>query len=202
MKRLFLLFWFVFVFSNTATADHIWVHGNCLPGNPQYDVSDVPLLAPDWLVDDWTHVIAGCTGSTFLRSDKKLYQLCPNNQNELCFLMDGIVLVAAMNGDYWQVLKDDGTVWGWGDNATGNLGDGTFNNYREEPVQALGLTKCLVGCDWCWRLLCFKRGWYSLGMGEPEKAATVGDGIGDAQYSLHKFLPIVTFQLCPNKCRI
>ena len=124
-----------------ATADHLWVHGNCLPGNPQYGVSDVPLLAPDSLVDDWTQIRASCSLSTFLRTDKKLFQLCPYTQDELCFLMDDVVMVTvASEGAYWLVLKTDGTVWGWGSNTDGNLGDGTYNNGRQEPVQALGLS--------------------------------------------------------------
>ena len=122
-----------------ATADHLWVHGNCLLGNSQYAVSDVPLLAPDSLVDDWAQIRASCSLSTFLRSDNKLFQLCPDNQNELCFLMDNVDAVAS-DGTYWLVLKPDGTVWGWGSNREGQLGDGTYNNIRQEPVQALGVT--------------------------------------------------------------
>jgi hypothetical protein len=36
-------------------------------------------------------------------------------------------------------VKDDGTVWAWGFNREGELGDGTTTN-RLTPVQALGLT--------------------------------------------------------------
>ena len=36
------------------------------------------------------------------------------------------------------MLKSDGTVWGWGDNEYGTLGDGTTQN-ATAPVQALGL---------------------------------------------------------------
>ena len=36
-------------------------------------------------------------------------------------------------------LKQDGTVWAWGDNRFGQLGDGT-NDYRAAPVQVGGLT--------------------------------------------------------------
>jgi alpha-tubulin suppressor-like RCC1 family protein len=37
------------------------------------------------------------------------------------------------------VLKNDGTVWGWGDNRQGELGDGTATN-RFLPAQAQGLS--------------------------------------------------------------
>lgn len=35
-------------------------------------------------------------------------------------------------------LSKDGTVWAWGDNASGQLGDGTTVN-RLSPVQVVGL---------------------------------------------------------------
>ena len=37
-------------------------------------------------------------------------------------------------------LKDDGTVWAWGDNSQYRLGDGTFVIYRETPVQVRDLS--------------------------------------------------------------
>jgi alpha-tubulin suppressor-like RCC1 family protein len=59
---------------------------------------------------------------------------------------------AAATGDYWitgtiaagdkhtLALKADGTVWAWGDNSQGQVGDGTWNNQRNSPVQVSGLT--------------------------------------------------------------
>jgi alpha-tubulin suppressor-like RCC1 family protein len=36
-------------------------------------------------------------------------------------------------------LKEDGTLWAWGSNYDGQLGDGTFTN-RSSPVQVLNLS--------------------------------------------------------------
>ena len=52
--------------------------------------------------------------------------------------LTGVVAIAA--GDAHSVaLKSDGTVWTWGRNAFGQLGDGTFTQ-RNTPVQVSGLT--------------------------------------------------------------
>jgi alpha-tubulin suppressor-like RCC1 family protein len=37
-------------------------------------------------------------------------------------------------------LKNNGTVWGWGSNAAGQLGDGTISNQRNTPVQVSDLS--------------------------------------------------------------
>lgn len=52
----------------------------------------------------------------------------------------GVSDVAQVSGDwgYSLFLKKDGTVWGWGVNRDGQLGDGT-NIDRIKPVQAQGL---------------------------------------------------------------
>lgn len=54
----------------------------------------------------------------------------------------GVSEVAAVTGDYGYslFLKKDGTVWGWGNNRYGVLGDGTRID-RIKPVQVTGLEK-------------------------------------------------------------
>lgn len=50
--------------------------------------------------------------------------------------MGNVVAIEAGEGASYA-LKDDGTIWAWGDNTYGQLGDGTNNN-SNQPVQVLG----------------------------------------------------------------
>lgn len=43
-------------------------------------------------------------------------------------------------GQHSLALKDDGTVWGWGLNSSGQLGNGTTSESQVQPVQAKNLT--------------------------------------------------------------
>ena len=57
-------------------------------------------------------------------------------------LTDGILAIAE-DWDHSLALKGDGTVWTWGYNKYGQLGNGT-NSDSNVPVQALGLTGVTV----------------------------------------------------------
>ena len=48
-------------------------------------------------------------------------------------LMDGVVEIAS-GPRHALALKKDGSLWSWGDNEAGQLGDGTTGN-RAEPVR-------------------------------------------------------------------
>ena len=53
--------------------------------------------------------------------------------------LTGVVAIAA--GRYHTVaVKGDGTVWAWGKNQNGQIGDGTLYTNRLAPVQVSGLT--------------------------------------------------------------
>ena len=52
--------------------------------------------------------------------------------------MTGFTKVSA-GSDFTCAVKTDGTVWCWGLNTSGQLGDGTTTN-RNRPVQVSGLT--------------------------------------------------------------
>ncbi len=51
----------------------------------------------------------------------------------------GASVAAAAGADYTLVLKDDGTVWTWGNNTYGQLGDDSTNPHTQ-PVQVSSLT--------------------------------------------------------------
>lgn len=54
-------------------------------------------------------------------------------------LSNVVQIVSGGNASYsFHVLKSDGTVWAWGDNSYGQLGDGTFTS-SAVPVQVKGL---------------------------------------------------------------
>jgi alpha-tubulin suppressor-like RCC1 family protein len=72
-------------------------------------------------------------------------QLTPIQVNGL----DGVIALAGGNaepeyfcGNCGQrlALKNNGTVWAWGDNDDGQLGDGTIGPVRMTPAQVVGLT--------------------------------------------------------------
>ena len=54
-----------------------------------------------------------------------------------------IVVEGSAYGNYSLALKSDGTMWGWGENGVGQLGDGTYTN-RSTPVQVRGLYNNIV----------------------------------------------------------
>jgi alpha-tubulin suppressor-like RCC1 family protein len=66
------------------------------------------------------------------------YNPTPAEQWEL-FSGSGQVVQVAAGAYHSLLLKDDGTVWAWGDNYYGQLGDGT-TVYSSDIVQVIGLT--------------------------------------------------------------
>lgn len=54
-------------------------------------------------------------------------------------VMDSAILVASHSRTAY-VLRENGTVWGWGANGTGQVGDGSNNNSKSTPVQVVERT--------------------------------------------------------------
>jgi len=58
--------------------------------------------------------------------------------------LTGVIAVAAMGSSHSLALKNDGTVWAWGANGTGQLGIGNYTD-KNVPVQVTGM--CYVSVE-------------------------------------------------------
>ncbi|MGD9728673.1 MAG: RCC1 domain-containing protein [Gammaproteobacteria bacterium] len=100
-------------------------------------------------------IAAGYSHSLALKSDGTVWAWGYNGQGQLgddsstdrstpvqVSNLTGVVAIGAggdANGGHSMALKVDGTVWAWGYNGQGQLGDDTSTN-RDTPVQASNLT--------------------------------------------------------------
>ncbi len=65
--------------------------------------------------------------------------------------LTGIIAISCRR-DHNLALKSDGTVWAWGANGSGQLGDGTTTN-RNTPIQVNGLNSIsTIACGGSWSL--------------------------------------------------
>ncbi len=84
--------------------------------------------------------------------------------------------MAVSAGDgFTAILKNDGTVWTWGGNAFGQLGDGTYTD-RSSPEQVKNLSNVIILAARDYHVLVVKSdgtvwAWGSGGNGE------LGDGV-------------------------
>jgi alpha-tubulin suppressor-like RCC1 family protein len=98
----------------------------------------------------WSHALA-------LHQDCTVWAWGSNHSNQLGggtasslyrnnpFQVDGLTnfIALAAGASHTLALRQDGTVWAWGDNYAGQLGDGTTTN-RTTPVQVSGLTDIIA----------------------------------------------------------
>ena len=104
-----------------------------------------------------TQVSAGTQHSLALRSDGTVWAWGQNLNGELgngttYFAqpapvqvpgLTGVTQIAA--GDFFNLaLRSDGTVWAWGDNRVGQLGDGSTAADSDVPVQVSGLSRVIM----------------------------------------------------------
>lgn len=104
------------------------------------------------VVGEFIAIAAGDFHSLALNSDGTVWAWGRNGEGELgdgsnvvsrlapvqVSGLTGVVAIAA-GSNHSLALKSDGSVWGWGTNGSGQLGDGTMAN-RLTPVQVSGLT--------------------------------------------------------------
>ncbi len=60
--------------------------------------------------------------------------------------LSGVVAISAAMGDYTLALQEDGTVWAWGMNGGGTLGQGGFDRLASSsvPLQVQGLSQVIA----------------------------------------------------------
>jgi len=95
------------------------------------------------------------------------------------------------------MLKADGTVWTWGWNGFGQLGDGTFTD-RSTPVQVVGLSNVIAIAARDYHTLAIKSdgsvwAWGSGGNGELGNNKTANSNIPVQVVFLQRaiFLPVI-----------
>ncbi|HEX6873399.1 MAG TPA: cell wall anchor protein, partial [Micromonosporaceae bacterium] len=97
-----------------------------------------------------TQVAAGLNFSMALRSDGTVWAWGANYRGQLgdgtttgrltpvqVVGLTGVTQIAAGDGNTAVALRSDGTVWAWGENTLGQIGDGSTTN-RLSPVQVVG----------------------------------------------------------------
>ncbi|MBM3493935.1 MAG: RCC1 repeat-containing protein, partial [Armatimonadetes bacterium] len=143
--------------SLALSSDHtLWAWGSNLRGQIGDGTNDErrsPVVVPD--LTEVTAIAAGYQHSLALRSDGTLWSWGANQYGQLGdgantnrnapVQVVGLPLAKAVaaGGHFYSshtlAVAQDGTVWAWGRNAYGQLGDGTTSD-RFTPVQVTGLT--------------------------------------------------------------
>ena len=82
------------------------------------------------------------------------------------------ILTVACGGRHSLALRADGTVWAWGANECGQLGDGT-TQYRVAPVQVSELSEVIGAAGGYYHSVALRSDGYCLGMGK-QQLRTVG----------------------------
>ena len=90
-------------------------------------------LRSDGTVWTWGENVYGELGNDTLSGSETPVQVLGSGGSGY---LTGVVAIAGI-GFHSLALRSDGTVWAWGDNGYGQLGDGTTTN-SETPVQVLG----------------------------------------------------------------
>ena len=142
----------------------VWMRGTNYAGQINGIISDklFPIQTHSSIID----ITAGQAHTIVLNNDSTILVW---NNGITAMNLSGIFKVFA--GDkHFFAFKDDGSIWAWGDNQYGQLGDGTIIDKPITPVQITGLTNVISiaggqrhsmalrsdGTVWTW-------GWNGLG---------------------------------------
>ncbi len=122
-------------------------------GNESYDAAPVPDQVGDQV--DWVSVAAGASHSLALNEDGELWAWGENGYGQLgnndtgsdspspVQITSAIAWVAVDGGTRHSLgVKNDGTLWAWGENSYGQLGDGLVMTNQSVPKQ--------IGTDTHW----------------------------------------------------
>ncbi|MCL2843640.1 MAG: S-layer homology domain-containing protein [Oscillospiraceae bacterium] len=71
--------------------------------------------------------------------------------------LDGVTAISS-GGVHAMALRNNGTLWAWGNNWYGQLGDGTIENHRLTPVQVQGLTNVTAVSAGGWHTAAIQNG--------------------------------------------
>lgn len=112
----------------------LWRWGKSYMTPQKLNFSDVDAFAVDDCEGDLAYILSDGTLQYRRMSDAAIF-----NDFNYGKPMTGVERIAAYNDDYrnwcsYYALKQDGSVWAWGQNDYGQLGDGT-TTYRSQAVQ-------------------------------------------------------------------
>jgi alpha-tubulin suppressor-like RCC1 family protein len=124
--------------------------------------------SPIQIPGTWDYIALNATGSSAIKSDGTLWMWGANTNGtlgngNLIHRSSPVQTIAggtnwskvAATGSAFAAIKTDGTLWGWGINGSGQLGDNTFIN-RSSPVQTIA-----GGTNWS-KLIGFQQGFAAI----------------------------------------
>ena len=152
----------------------------------------------------WRHAVALTSAGTVWTWGDNAYGEIGNGMTSTTgisvpFQVPGFSNVLAVSGGdrFTAMLKADGTVWTWGWNSFGQLGDGTFTD-RSTPVQVVGLSNVIAIAARDYHTLAIKSdgsvwAWGSGGNGELGNNKTANSNIPVQVVFLQTsiFLPLI-----------
>jgi alpha-tubulin suppressor-like RCC1 family protein len=163
---------------NTAAIQRdgsLWMWGNEFFGNGRWEGSDTPVrIGTD---NDWASVATGMLHTVAIKTDGSLWAWGESRRGEVGDGETGVRLIPTRIGDDYNwasvsaggyqgahnnpghtlAIRTDGTLWAWGNNQMGQLGDGTSRG-RWDDIQ---LSPVQIGTDTDWASV-YAGGWGSL----------------------------------------